>query len=197
MEMLIFVLIILCGVCFFVGKRFASKPIENKNEEIKQERQKIIDELQQKETNLELKIKDLNSDIQLKENKLQTIKNENDLIKQQYEEKLKIIQNTEKLAEETYKNKNENLETQYQKKKQLLEEQIQEIKNSLVQTQFELDSLKATKAATIKAAQQEQQIQENKDFYTLNVPKEEQRDIAILEDTKLRISKPRAISMVI
>ena len=71
------------------------------------------------------------------------------------------------------------------------------MKESLLQIQADLESLKSTKAAAIEAARKEQEIQENKDFYTLQIPREEKRDIEILEDTKMRISKPRAIAMVI
>ena len=72
-----------------------------------------------------------------------------------------------------------------------------QIENQIWQLQSDLESLKSTKAAAIEAARKEQEIQENKEFYTLQIPREEKRDIEILEDTKMRISKPRAIAMVI
>jgi len=65
------------------------------------------------------------------------------------------------------------------------------------ETGLELQSLQNTKIAVIEAARKEKEIKANKDFFTLSLPKGEQRDIAILEETKMRISKPRALSMVI
>ncbi len=86
---------------------------------------------------------------------------------------------------------------QFQKQKQQLDQEINQLQNTIAQTKTELESLKSTKAAAIEAARKEQEIQENKEFYTLQIPREEKRDIEILEDTKMRISKPRAIAMVI
>jgi hypothetical protein len=63
--------------------------------------------------------------------------------------------------------------------------------------QAELDSLKATKAAAIAAARKEQEVTENKEQYCLILPREEQRDIPILQDVQYKISKPRAIGMCI
>jgi hypothetical protein len=60
-----------------------------------------------------------------------------------------------------------------------------------------LDSLKATKVAVISAARKEQEVSENKDQYCLTLPREEQRDIPILQDVQCKISKPRAIGMCI
>lgn len=86
---------------------------------------------------------------------------------------------------------------QFQKQKQQLDQEINQLQDIITQTKIELESLKSTKAAAIEAARKEQEIQENKEFYTLQIPREEKRDIEILEDTKMRISKPRAIAMVI
>ena len=60
-----------------------------------------------------------------------------------------------------------------------------------------MDSLKATKVAVISAARKEQEVSENKDQYCLTLPREEQRDIPILQDVQCKISKPRAIGMCI
>ena len=59
MGILITALFILCIVSFFVGQKFASKPIDNKNEEIRKECEK----LHNKEVQLELKLKNLCDDI--------------------------------------------------------------------------------------------------------------------------------------
>lgn len=69
--------------------------------------------------------------------------------------------------------------------------------DEIEKTGLELQSLQNTKIAVMEAARKEKEIKANKDFFTLSLPKAEQRDIEILEETKMRISKPRALSMVI
>lgn len=69
--------------------------------------------------------------------------------------------------------------------------------DEIEKTGLELQSLQNTKIAVMEAARKEKEIKANKDFFTLSLPKGEQRDIDILEETKMRISKPRALSMVI
>ena len=61
----------------------------------------------------------------------------------------------------------------------------------------ELQSLKETRAVAIAAAQKEKTINENKDFYCLILPSEDQGDIEILKNVVKRISKPRSILMAI
>lgn len=190
MEILVIILFVLCIISFFVGRKFASKPIDDKNEEIR----KSNEQLRHK---LELENLDLEKRIEWKESQLKAAVDKCELIENQYQEKIKIIKNTDEIANQNYKTKNENLEMQFQKQKQQLDQEINQLQDIITQTKIELESLKSTKAAAIEAARKEQEIQENKEFYTLQIPREEKRDIEILEDTKMRISKPRAIAMVI
>ena len=81
-------------------------------------------------------------------------------------------------------------EKEYQLKKSRRQEEIGII-------QEELDSLKATKAAAIAAAQKERLVSENKNQYCLILPKDEEKDIPILQDVQYKISKPRAVGMCI
>jgi chromosome segregation ATPase len=193
MEILTICLIILCVVCFFVGRYFASKPIEDKNEEIRKQCQILHD----KEVKLELRIKDLTDNIKFKEEQVRAADYKIQSIQKQYEEKLKVIENTKQLADEELKQRKKVLEYEFEQYKIKQEEIKQNIQNEIQNIQNNLESLKSTKAAAIEAARKEQEIQENKSFYTLQIPREEKRDIEILEDTKMRISKPRAISMCI
>lgn len=59
MEILVIILFVLCIISFFVGRKFASKPIDDKNEEIKQKNE----ELHQQELKLESRIINLDTDI--------------------------------------------------------------------------------------------------------------------------------------
>ena len=118
-------------------------------------------------------------------------------VQEQYEEKLKVIENTKQLADEELKQRKKVLKDEFEKYKLEQDLNKNQIESEIFQLQTDLKSLQSTKAAAIEAARKEQEIQENKDFYTLQIPREEKRDIEILEDTKMRISKPRAIAMVI
>lgn len=193
MEILVIILFVLCIISFFVGRKFASKPIDDKNEEIKQKNE----ELHQQELKLESRIINLDADIKWKEQQLDAADEKIQLIQKQYEEKLKVIENTKQLADEELKQRKKVLENEfenYKSKQTIIKSQIE---NKIWQLQSDLESLKSTKAAAIEAARKEQEIQENKEFYTLQIPREEKRDIEILEDTKMRISKPRAIATCI
>lgn len=193
MEILVIILFVLCIISFFVGRKFASKPIDDKNEEIKQKNE----ELHQQELKLESRIINLDADIKWKEQQLGAADEKIQLIQKQYEEKLKVIENTKQLADEELKQRKKVLENEFENYKSEQTIIKGQIENKIWQLQSDLESLKSTKAAAIEAARKEQEIQENKEFYTLQIPREEKRDIEILEDTKMRISKPRAIAMVI
>lgn len=101
------------------------------------------------------------------------------------------------MADEELEQRKKVLNSEFEKYKLEQDLNKNKIENEIFQLQADLNSLKSTKAAAIEAARKEREIQEDKDFYTLQIPREEERDIEILEDTKMRISKPRAIAMVI
>ena len=61
----------------------------------------------------------------------------------------------------------------------------------------ELEKIKATRAALIKAQIKEKQIQENIDFYCLTLPVNDRDDIQRLEKVKKDLHNPRILSMLI
>lgn len=185
--------IILIVIAFFVGRRFASKPIEDRNEEIR----KTCEELHNQEEKLELRIKDLISDIKWREEQIHAAEVRQSELQSQYEEKIKVIENTKQLAEEAAEERRKVLEAEFNKDLAELENQRRKMLVEIEETGLELQSLQNTKIAVMEAARKEKEIKANKDFFTLSLPKGEQRDIDILEETKMRISKPRALSMVI
>ena len=184
------VAIILIIIAFFVGRKFASKPIEDKNEEIRQSNEKLRQKLEQENH-------ELDKAIERKEAELKAAAKQSELIETQYKQKLKVIENTKQLADEELSTRRKLLEQQFNNEKEEFAKQksllVQEIEN----TQWELQSLQETKKAVLEANRKEKQLKENRDYFTLKISKAEQRDIAILEETKMRISKPRALSMVI
>lgn len=78
----------------------------------------------------------------------------------------------------------------FEEEKTIQKEEIEKVKK-------ELDSLKATKAAAIEAARKEKLINRKQEDYCLQIPIEEQNDVSILKSVRNRITKPRAVSMVI
>lgn len=182
--------IILIIVAFFVGRKFASKPIEDRNEEIKQNNEKLRKKLEQENH-------ELDKAIERKEAKLEAAVKQSEIIEAQYKQKLKVIQDTKQLADEELETRRKLLEQQFDNEKEELKNQKTLLIQEIEKIKLELQSLQETKKAVLEANRKEKELKENKDYFTLTIPKEEQRDIAILEETKMRISKPRALSMVI
>ena len=196
----ILLLIIVAVAAFFIGKRFASKPIEDRNEEIKrqaEERQKELDKLQFK---VQMETASLNTYEKLNENKKAEIRQAEERIAQvekQYQDSLNTIANTEKLAKEKYEAKSKEYTRLLEDEQSNFQENLEFHKQELKKAQEELDSLKATKAAAIEAARKEQLVHKKQEDYCLRIPMEEQSDVTILQGIKNKITKPRAVSMII
>lgn len=189
---------------FFLGRHFSSKPIENRNDEIRRERA----DLQEQITDLKIKkekqeaekrqqLIKLDNDMSLKQKDISNAKYKLKDIEKQYQDKIKIIENTEQLAQEKYEAKSKEYNRKLIDEENKYNQLKEQLNNEINSIREELDSLKATRAAAIEAARKEKNIQENKDDYCLILPREDRKDISILRDVRERISKPRAISMVI
>ena len=184
--------VVLIAAAFFLGRYFASKPIENRNIEIQQECEKLeqqkkkleneyqiaVREKQKQEYEKRQQLSQLDTDIKLKSKDVSNAEDKLKRIENQYQDKLKVIDNTKQLAKEAY---DKNMEVYARK----------------MQDEEELESLKATKAAAIEAARKEQQIHDNMDDYCLILPREEERDIPLLREVQYKVSKPRVIAMAI
>ena len=196
----ILLFIIVAVVAFFIGKRFASKPIEDRNEEIRrqvEEQQKELDKLQFK---IQMEMASLNTYERLSENKKTEIQQAEERIaqvKKQYQDSLNTIANTEKLAKEKYEAKSKEYTRLLEDEQSNFKENLEFHKQELKKAQEELDSLKATKAAAIEAARKEQLVHKKQEDYCLRIPMEEQNDVTILQGIKNKITKPRAVSMII
>ena len=113
-------------------------------------------------------------------------------------------ESAENIAKAAYKNKYIELDLQFKKDKEkqnnkieLIKKQQEQLIQEKEEIQKELKSLKEPRAAAISAAQQEKNISENKDFYCLILPPQDQSDIEILKNVIKKISKPRSILMAI
>ena len=111
------------------------------------------------------------------------------------------INDIEKDAEKIYENKTAQLEKEYQQKIIELSKREEEVLNQYAadrqKEKAQLESLKATRAAAIEAARKEKLINRKQEDFCLRIPIEEQNDVSILKSVRNRITKPRAVSMVI
>lgn len=203
-TVIVCVAVVLMIAAFFLGRHFSSKPIENRNDEIRRERA----DLQEQITDLKIKkekqeaekrqqLIKLDNDMSLKQKDINNAEYKLKDIEKQYQDKIKVIENTEQLAQEKYEAKSKEYnrklideENKYNQLKEQLNNEIDSIKE-------ELNSLKATKAAAIEAARKEQEIHDNMDEYCLILPREEERDIPLLREVQYKVSKPRAVAMTI
>lgn len=184
MEIISILAIIVVGIiAFLVGWKVAIHPDIISNEKaIEEQRRLKIENNTEKE-------------------RLNTLKLEQKHAKEQYQEMRQHINDIEKDAERIYENKIAQLEKEYQQKITELSKREEEILNQYAadrqKEEAQLESLKATKAAAIEAARKEKLINRKQEDFCLRIPIEEQNDVSILKSVRNRITKPRAVSMVI
>lgn len=184
MEITYIIVSLLSGlICFFLGWKVAIHPdIVSNKQAIEEQRRLKIENNTEKE-------------------RLNTLKLEQKHVKEQYQEMRQHINDIEKDAEKIYENKTAQLEKEYQQKTTELSKRAKELANQyeidLQKTQEALKSLQATKAAAIEAARKEKLINRKQEDFCLRIPIEEQNDVSILKSVRNRITKPRAVSMVI
>lgn len=173
---LIIVAIVACIVAFNIGKNSVEQPVKLHNEEILKERQLLEQEISYK-------------------------KQESNRIEQDYQAKLKIISDAKNSAEEAYNEKAKALEQKYQDLRASTTTEYvilkQSLKDETDQIQQELDSLKATRAAAIEAARQEQTIADNPQKYCLPFEADELHDIDYLNQIKPKLRNPEILGKVI
>lgn len=198
MDWIIFIIVALLIIAaFFLGWLFKSKPIQNNNEKIRKEYEELIKLKEQQETERRLILNKLDSDISHKWQEIYAAEARNKTINEQYEDKLKVIENTKQLADEAAAERRKVLDTEFEKQKTSYEQQKISIKNEIQTLQKDLDSIKETRRAAIASRNKELTIEQNKDEYTLILPREEERDIPILREVQYKISKPRVVAMAI
>lgn len=165
-----------CIVAFFMGRLTVQRKEKLDNQQVLSERKNIEKEIEYK-------------------------KEESARIEQEYQSKLKIIEDANNAAATAYELKAQQLQNEYESKKVQLaldfSAQKKDVDLNLTLLKQELESLKATRAAAIEAAQQEEKLQANKDFFRLNISEQDIRDIYVLNTIKPQISKPRLLSMLI
>ena len=171
---------------FFIGRLFASKPIEDNNNKIRQqlsELLQIIDIKKAEQQKLEIEI--------------QNKQEKNKWIENQYQERLKVIENTKQLADEAAAQRRKILDSEFEAEKLKYESYKKSYNEELDILKQDIESIKETRRAAIASRNKELIVEQNKDDYTLILPREEERDIPILREVQYKISKPRTIAMAI
>lgn len=132
-------------------------------------------------------------------------------IKQKYKEKADLIQRLQiqhRRVQSYYdegKAKADNelkiyidyLKNQQQKDQELYEEGRRQLEASLTQVRAELDKLKATRDAAQKALLREAEVQQQKEYYTLQLDDKSLHDIHILKSVEENLYDPRPLRMTI
>lgn len=153
------------------------------------------------------------------ERRLEELSNEEQSIKQTMERDLQSLKTIraatsdaldaqQKMSQKAFENYCEVLDTKYQEKAEEFDsmslqldvayDALQDRLLAEIKTQeSELEKIKATRAALIKAQIKEKQIQENIDFYCLTLPVNDRDDIQRLEKVKKDLHNPRILSMLI
>ena len=177
MEAVILLLaIIACVIAFFIGKNSAEQPIKLNNEALLREREQLQREIENKEQ-------------------------ESKRMDQIYQSKMAVISDTEALAEKAYREKTQALEDKFQDLR--LQENLEYIKlkeqykQELEYVQKELNSLKATRAAAVEAAKQEQTIADNPQDYSIVFDADELHDMDYLNQIKPKLRNPEIAGKVI
>lgn len=104
-----------------------------------------------------------------------------------YSDQLDLLYNEK---EKEYDARVARLEEAYDQSQQGILEQIE-------YNRKELDKIASTRAAAINAQLKEQEIKENKDFYTLTIPDVEKREIKIIKSIEDMLRDPRPLRMLI
>ena len=112
------------------------------------------------------------------------------IIQEAFQNYYSILENKYNNAEKEHNELMENLNSAYSNR------QLQMIKES-EEIQHDLDKIRATRAAAIKAQTKEKEIKEQLSFYSLNPTENEINDIIRLERIKPDLHNPRVLSMLI
>ena len=176
----VIILIIVCFVCaiaasiFFYkkGKRDAVQPTLIKNDKLKQERQNLNIEITNLKNNIE-EYKELLAD------------------------KQKSYDDFDEIFKQTKQARYDQLDLHLQQYEAHIQEECEKKQIQLDNINTELNSLRQTRQATIAAYQREQEIEDNTEFFSLQIPESEVDDINYLNKIKHNLHFPIVIGKVI
>lgn len=129
-----------------------------------------------------------------------------------YTEKIKelnsLTEDMNKSAAAAFSQYVDSLEASYKEKENEFENNIELLDNSYMNVQDEyihkidevrqdLDKISATRAAAIEAQRKEQEIKNEKSFYSVQLTKTELNDVKTLRDIEYKLNNPRILRMLI
>lgn len=154
--------------------------LRNKKRELISENDVLINSISKEKEHLETIQNNINS----------TLKSQEELSSNAFEQYCKVLENEYKEKENEYDNLINTLEESYNNIQAGHMAEIDVIRE-------ELDKLRATHAAVIEAERREKEIENNLSFYCLEISDSDKADIARLEALKPSLNKPRVLSMLI
>ena len=126
----------------------------------------------------------------IQNNIIKTTENQKELSQKAFENYCEVLEKNYEDYEKEYKMQTDALETAYSNRQLELMREMDEV-------QQDLDQIKATRDAAIKAQLKEQEIKDKLSFYCLSIPNNDLDDIKVLERFKTQLHNPRILSMLI
>lgn len=161
-----------------------------KIKDLRKEKQEIEKEINQW-------IRDISSYKEQEKEKKKSIQElSNNLIKLQLDMQ-NILFTNKKVAEDAFNNYEQVLDRQYQEIESNYDEQVKVLEDKIEEYKQDLDKIASTRAATYEALRREQQIEENKDNFRLNLNERAIRDIKLLKSIKDELSSPITVDKII
>ena len=187
--MLNLILGIICGVflSLYLKEKQKTRNVISINELRREENQKLEEE----NHNLLFKAKEIEQQIISRKNALETLENVLESMQRSQEEVIRVKADTE------YHNYKEVLEQEYQEVLNDLINESGKIRTELKLLNKELEASKAKQAAYIEQQKKKEEMLAKKDYYRLNLSKNDLDDIDYLRKAQTIISHKEAIDKVI
>ena len=204
--MIIFILIvilILCGLFLYIGYRKLSQANQIKIQKIHQQNQQDL--LDQKISALSFKIEQLKIIEKEKQKELEQLNLNISIRRKEVEKDYTIekqlinskIQDYKRITQQAANNYIDTLEKDYERAEAAHRQHISKLQAEYNHAAADLQVIKDTRKAAYEALLKEQEVKENKDNYRLKPSKSDIEDIYTLERIKIRLHKPRILSMLI
>lgn len=163
-----------------------------------QEKQQQLNELSTKQESLSQNIENLSSQQEkLKEQNCSLEKNNAVFLASVHERNKNAIANHVETLEESLSKVEQAYDKKMEGLKKVYAEAAKQYANSLKETKAEVKKEQSYRDNLLAARMREQEIKENKNYYTLQISEDEKSDILELEKAKLNLKKPRILSMLI
>lgn len=194
MLYLLFIIII----CFILGYIIGQKRVQHlerlDNDKILAQREQLLQDIDNKKSNIELLDEKYNSFLRLTE---QTKKN----AQESFQTEEKLHREKMKTLDMEYHHQKQILDKQFQQQTEQYEIEAQNLRNSLQEqideVILELDKLKSTRTSAIEAARKEKDVEANPQIYQIQLANDELQDINYLNSIKDKLNHPEIMGKYI